>query len=85
MSAWNAIGSGVTPGVLRNQARYWPHWAKYAATCGIDPFLQTTPALERDIVVTAFAARVRTGVYGKGAQIRVQGVTDALSAIGTTI
>jgi hypothetical protein len=39
----------------------------------------------RDTVLTAFAARVRKGYYGRGHQIKVPGVTDALSAISKTI
>jgi hypothetical protein len=51
----------------------------------VDPLLQATDPLIRDIVLTAFAARVRTGYYGNGNQIKVQGVTEALAAISKTI
>jgi hypothetical protein len=53
--------------------------------CGVDPFLRNTPPIERDIALTAFSARVRSGAYGKGAQIKVSGVTDALASISKTI
>jgi hypothetical protein len=53
--------------------------------CGCDPFLYNVPAMERDIIVSAYAARVRTGVYGHGHQVQVQTVTDALSSISKTI
>ena len=65
--------------------KYWQKWCQYARKVKIDPLLQSTHPLIRDLVLTAFAARVRTGFYGKGRQIRVQGVTDALSAISKTI
>jgi hypothetical protein len=51
----------------------------------VDPLLQATDPLIRDIVLTAYAARVRTGYYGNGNQIKVQGVTEALAAISKTI
>jgi hypothetical protein len=53
--------------------------------CKVDPFLRNTPPIERDVVVAAYAARVRQGVYGRGHQVRVQTVSDSLSAISKTI
>ena len=35
-------------------------------------------------MLTAFAARVRQGYYGKGHQIKVQSVSDAMAAIKQT-
>ena len=57
----------------------------FARLVGVDPFLDGVPPLERDIITTAFAARVRTGGYGNGSTIKVAGVTDALAAISKTI
>ena len=37
------------------------------------------------IILTSFAARVRTGFYGRGRQVTVQTVAKALSAISKTI
>ena len=45
----------------------------------------SVPPLERDLVTGAFAARVRTGKYGNGDQIKVSVVSDALAAISKTI
>ena len=83
--AWRAVAAGVTPTTTRNREKYWRHWRQYAALCKCDPFLTTVPSLEREIIVSAFAARVRTGIYGHGHQVQVQTVTDALSAITKTI
>ena len=69
----------------RAREKYWLHWSRYAKSVGIDPLLENTDPLIRDIVLTAFAARVRTGHYGRGNEIRVSGVTEALSAISKTI
>ena len=85
MSAWAAIANGITPKATQTREKYWQHWANYATRCGVDPFLQDTPPLTRDIVINAFAARVRTGTFGRGVTIRVQGVTDAILSISKTI
>jgi hypothetical protein len=84
LSAWRSIANAVVIKTSKTTTKYWGHWATYAATCGIDPFLRNTGRLESDVIVTAFAARVRTGVYGRGTQIRVSGVQDALASIATT-
>ena len=87
MSAWTAASSGVTPRTTTERQKYWRHWASFARAAGTDPFLNpdTVHPLERDIITAAFAARVRSGRFGRGHQIRVGGVTDALAAISKTI
>ena len=57
----------------------------YANAVEVDPLLQHTNPLIRDMVLTAFAARVRRGYYGRGDQIKVQSVTDSMAAISKTI
>ena len=85
MSAWRAVTNGIVAKTAKGHSKYWGHWAKYASICGTDPFLKNVPAIERDIVLTAFAARVRSGIYGRGSQIKISGVTDALASISKTI
>ena len=85
LAAWRAASTGVVAKTAQTRAKYWKYWSKYASICGVDPFLQDTTPIERDIVVTAFAARVRTGYYGRGLPITVSGVTSALAAISKTI
>ena len=85
LSAWAGASNGVTAKTASDRQKYWQHWATYATWCGVDPYLEHTPPLERDEVVKGFAARVRRGTYGRGAQIKVSGVTDALAAISKTI
>jgi len=50
-----------------------------------DPFLSNADTIEQGIIITAFAARVRTGFYGRGHEVKVSTVTDALAAISKTI
>ena len=85
MSAWRAVTHGVVAKTARDRQKYWKHWEEYTSWCKIDPFLTNVPELERNVVLTAFAARVRTASYGRGAPIKVSGVTDALAAISKTI
>ena len=86
IAAWQAIASGVVAKTTQTREKYWHHWSNYASLCQIDPFLPpSVAALERDIIITAFASRVRTGAYGRGTQIRVSGVTDALASVSKTI
>jgi hypothetical protein len=85
VSSRTAVTAGVVTKTTSDRKKYWKHWCQYASLFGLDPFLTHTPALERDSIVCAYGARVRTGVYGRGAQVKVQTVTDALSAISQTI
>ena len=85
ISAGDAINLGVVEKTTRAREKYWMHWSCYSKSVGIDPLLEHTDPLIRDVVLTAFAARVRTGYYGRGHEIRVSGVTEAISAISKTI
>lgn len=79
------MANGVVSKTTRTREKYWQHWCDYARACRIDPFLKHVTNLERDTIIGGYAARVRRGYYGKGATIKVQAVTDALSSISKTI
>ena len=85
VAAGRAIDTGVVAANTKARTKYWSHWSRYAAAVHVNPLLQDTDPLIRDTVLTAFAARVRTGYYGKGRQVKVQTVTEALSAISKTL
>ena len=81
-----AAANGITAKTNTTRKKYWRHWERYATSENIDPFIDpSVPPLERDIFIGAFAARVRTGKYGNGDQIKVSGALDALAAISRTI
>ncbi len=86
-SAWKYVDTGVVAATTKKREKYWHHWSRYCKRVHADPFLHpaTTPGIVRDTLLAAFAARVRTGCYGRGNRIRVQGSTDALAAISKTI
>ena len=85
IAAGHAIDSGVVAKTTWTRQKYWKKWCNYAASLQVDLLLQTTDPLIQDIVTIAFAARVRTGYYGLGTCVKVQGVSDALAAISKTI
>ena len=68
----------------KTREKYWNHWRAYTKLFNKDPFLTNCTKTEQIIITTAFAARVRSGFYGKGKQVTVQTVTQALSAISKT-
>ena len=51
----------------------------------MDPYLQDAPFQKRIHLLSGFAARVRTGYYGKGIQVKNCTVSGALTAIGQTV
>ena len=85
MSAWEAINNGVVDDNNKTRQKYWKHWTQYTHNFGVDPYLASCTNVQQVIIITAFAARVRTGYYGKGHTVRVPSVTKALAAISKTI
>jgi len=69
----------------KSREKYWSRWNAYVAPLGLDPYLQETHYEHRARALSGFAARVRSGFYGRGQQVRVGAVNSAITAIGTTI
>ena len=85
LSAWGAIDNGVVDKNNKEREKYWSHWEQYCQAWNKHPHLLDCSPLETIIILTAFAARVRTGHYGRGKRVTVQTVKVALSAISKTI
>jgi len=51
----------------------------------VDPYLQGTNFQKRIRLLSGFAARVRTGYYGNGKQVKNCTVSSAITAVGQTI
>ena len=79
--AWISIAYRVTVKNSMNRDKYWSNWSDYYKEYGTEPYLHSVNPCEQSIILTAFAARVYTGAYGQGYQVRVQSVTGALTAI----
>jgi len=52
---------------------------------GVDPYLQGTTFQKRIRLLSGFAARVQTGYYGNGNQVKICTVSSAITAVGQTI
>jgi hypothetical protein len=63
----------------------WNRWVSYVFPLGMDPYLRQSPYDHQVRALSGFAARVRTGVYGRQRKVRVGTVNCALTAVGTTI
>ena len=85
VSSWRAISLGVVVKTTNERQKYWKEWANFATTCGVSPSLTDVEPLERDIIICAFANKVRQGTFGRQRQVSVQTVTTALAAISKTI
>ena len=86
LSASQSASDCVTAQTNNMCKKYWVLWETYASTAVIIQYIdKTVPPIERDLVAGAFAARVRTGEYGRGHIIRVGGVSVALTAVSKTV
>ena len=83
--AWRYIANGVTPATTSTREKYWRHWCTYCNEFKRHPFLRDATPIEQSVIITAFAGRVRTGFYGRGHEISVSSVAEALAAVSKTI
>lgn len=60
------------------RATNWRWWAQYCTECGVDPWLRDITPATRGQLLLGFAARTRTGFFGKGRQVSAQTVEKAL-------
>ncbi len=65
----------------QNRKTHWENWTNYVRPLGLDPFLQGVQYATKVRVLTAFAARVRRGLYGQRKQVHTATVVGALKAI----
>jgi hypothetical protein len=77
--------SGRLEATSHGRKEYWDHWQRYAMPMGVDPYLQDTNFSKRIRLLSGFAARVRTGFYGAGRQVKTCTVSSALTGVGQTI
>ncbi len=62
--------SGRLEATSRGRQKYCNHWQKYVSSVGVDPYLQDTHFLKHIQLLSGFAARVHTGYYGNGSQVK---------------
>ncbi len=69
----------------KNRSHHWQNWCAYVRPLGVDPYLKHSEYGERSRILSGYAARVRTGYYGRGKQIKATTVSLAITAVGQTI
>jgi hypothetical protein len=82
-AAWAAIGVATVDDTDRQ--RHWEDWRRYALGASADPYLRRIDRSDRQNLLLAFAARVRTGLYGQGRQVGHQSVEKALRHVAQTL
>ena len=82
-AAWAAIGTATVDDEVRQTG--WNDWAIYASGCGVDPWLRTQSKSQKQAYLLAFAARVRTGIFGRAVQLGHQSVEKALRHVALTL
>ncbi len=49
----------------KKREAYWNRWVAYALPLGVDPYLQKTAYAHKVRALSGFAARVRSGAFGR--------------------
>ena len=77
---FDAARAALDNATVDNAARStsWRWWDQYCTECGADPWLRDTTPATRSQLLLGFAARTRTGYFGKGRQVGAQTVEKAL-------
>ena len=78
-----AFQSGRVAQTTKNRESRWDNWCTYVQPLGVDPYLQTTPFGLRCRCLMGYAARVRSGYFGKGKQVQASTVTSSITAVDT--
>lgn len=82
-AARTAIGAATVDDSNRQTA--WKHWSTYTTQCNIDPWLRGQSKQTKQVYLLAFAARFRTGIFGKANQVGAQSVDKALRHVAQTL
>lgn len=81
-SAWAQINSATVDDAAR--AASWRQWNQYTAEARVEPYMRTSDRHGKQQLFLAFAARVRTGFFGKKRQVGYQSVEKALRHVAQT-
>ena len=66
-----AFRSGRVAQTTKNRESRWDNWCMYVQPLGVDPYLQTTPFGLRCRCLMGYAARVRSGYFGKESKFKL--------------
>ena len=77
--------NGRVDASAKTRATHWRRWRGHCQALGVDPYLQRTDFETRCRTMHSFAAAVREGRLSGGGKVRAGTVSQALSAVNTTI
>ena len=77
--------NGIVAQTQKVRLRYWAHWIHWCTNLhDLDPFLTHLADGSKVDLIEGFARYVREGHAGRGHQVRVGSVSEALRAVGKT-
>ena len=79
-----ACANGVVDQTAKVRLRYWAHWQHFCWKHQVEPFLNDLSQQAGVDHICNFASWVREGNAGRGNQVRVGSVQEALRAVGKT-
>ena len=82
-AAWQTIGTATVDGKARETA--WTNWSNHACLCQIDPWMRCFNKALRQTHFVAFAARVRTGIFGRAKPVGSQQVEKVMRHVAQTL
>jgi hypothetical protein len=66
-------------------AASWKNWTSYTGQALIDPYMRHLDKPLKQTYMLAFAAQVRSGIFGHGIQVGAQSVEKALCHVAQTL
>jgi hypothetical protein len=82
-AAWSAIGVATVDD--KERIKSWDDWKRYAEGANASPYFLGMDKPSRQNLLLAFAARIRTGLFGKGKPVGHQSVEKALRHVAQTL
>jgi hypothetical protein len=82
-AAWAAIGTATVDDQARRAS--WTNWTAYATQSRFDPYMRYLSKHLKQTYLLAFAARVRTGIFGRAVPVGFQSVEKALRHVAQTL
>ena len=82
-AVWAAIGLATVDDDSRKKG--WIDWERYARAWNVDPWLRHHSDASKQTHLLAFAARVRTGIFGRSIQVGHQSVEKVLRYVAQTL
>ena len=80
-----AFRNGQVDSTKKGRKTCWKNWCYFVRHLGVEPWIQDATYQQQVLCLKGFAACVRSVRYGRGKQVAIFTVSEALSAVGTTV